>query len=590
MKAQAGTITIILLALAVSATACKPKKQEPVEPPAPPKSEEQIMTERFQAFLDGHLPEAKRLEVAVNEAYWEAYTTGKDEAYKAAEDAEMAQRKYHSDKERYKEIKAIFDSGAVKDPLLARQIILIHNDYAENQISEELMKKMVALSTEVEKEFNVHRATVAGKEYDRNAVKDVLRNSKDGKLREEVWKSHKSIGAKIAPKVLELVNLRNEAARELGYKNYWEMQMVLQEHDPDRVTAIFEDLEAQTQKPYEEAKARMDEVLAKRLKVKVEDLRPWHYADPFMQEAPSISTFDLDKLYEGKDLLEICKRYYKSFGLDPAPILEKSDVEPHEGKSNHAFCFTLDREKPDIRVLLNLVPNDQWMDTSLHELGHGFYDLYYDDTMPWRLREPSHILTTEGVAQMFGEMTKNPNWLRTNLDVPEDQMGPVVEAADEARILQQLTFARWSLVMFNFEKELYSNPEQDLDTLWWSLVEKFQMVKPPEDRSEPDWATKDHIVVAPVYYHNYVMGQMFKAQVLAAIAKQEGRKDPLEVTFDGDAEAGKFIVDKVMKPGSTLHFLDLTRQITGEEFSAKAYGESFSWGKAAEPAAEDPNQ
>jgi peptidyl-dipeptidase A len=583
-----NVLMLVLLAGILSAPGCKPKKQEPAEPPAPPKTEEEIMTDRLQAFLKEFVPKARKLDKDVSVAYWEAYTTGKDEAYKAAEETELEFRKYLSDEEKYKEIKEIYDAGVIKDPMLARQVVLIHNDYAENQISTELMEKMVALGTEVEKEFNIHRAKVGEEEYDRNRVKEVLRTSTNNKLREEVWISHKSIGGRIAPKVLELVKLRNQAAEELGYKSYWEMRMVLQEHDPDKVTAIFEDLAAQTEQPFKEAKTRMDEALAKRLKIKVEDLRPWHYADPFVQEAPSISEFDLDSLYEGKDILEVCKKYYKSFGLDPAPILEKSDVEPREGKSSHAFCFTIDREEPDVRILLNLKPTDQWMDTALHELGHGFYDVYYDDAMPWRLREPSHILTTEGVAQLFGEMTKNPNWIRQTLEVGEEDMPKVVEAADEARVLQQLVFARWSLVMFQFEKELYSNPDQNLNELWWGLVQKYQMVNPPEERNEPDWATKDHVVVAPVYYHNYVMGQMFKAQVLKAIAKHVGKDDPLEVIFSGNPEVGKFLVDRVFKPGSSLHFLELTKEVTGEEFSAKAYGESFSWGKRPETAQAEP--
>jgi peptidyl-dipeptidase A len=571
---------------------CKPKAQEPAEPPPPPKSEEEIMTERLQAFLEEVIPEAKRLDVAVSEAYWDAYTTGKDEAYKAAEETELELRTFFSDEAKYKEIKEIYDAGVIKDPRLARQAILLYNDYAENQISADLMKKMVALSTEIEKEFNTHRAKVGDQEYDRNAVKDVLRSSMDNKLREEVWVSHKSIGARIAPKVLELVELRNKAASELGYKSYWEMRMVLQEHDPDKVTAIFDDLAEQTQKPYEEAKAKVDEVLAKRLKIAVEDLRPWHYADPFAQEAPAVSEYDLDKLYEGKDILEICTKYFESFGLDPAPILEKSDVLPRKGKSGHAFCFTVDRDKPDVRILLNLKANDQWMDTSLHELGHGFYDVYYEDDMPWRLRQPGHILTTEGVAQMFGEMSKNPSWIRETLTVPEEDMPKVVEAADEARIMQQLVFARWSLVMFSFEKELYTNPEQNLNELWWGLVRKYQLVNPPDERSEPDWSTKDHVVVAPVYYHNYVMGQMFKAQLLKAVAQHVGKDDPLDVTFIGDEKAGQFLIDKVFKPGATMHFLELAKHVTGEEFSAAAYGESFSWGAkpAEEPASDTPTE
>ncbi|MBW2262091.1 MAG: M2 family metallopeptidase, partial [Deltaproteobacteria bacterium] len=252
MKASHATVALaILLAGVLASPGCKPKTQEPAEPPPPPKTEEEIMTERMQAFIEEVIPEAKRLEVAVNEAYWEAYTTGKDDAYKAAEETELELRTYFSDEAKYKEIKEIYDAGAIKDPRLARQVILLYNDYAENQISGDLMKKMVALGTEIEKEFNTHRAKVGDEEYNRNAVKDVLRSSPDSNLREQVWVSHKSIGARIAPKVLELVKLRNEAAAELGYKSYWEMRMVLQEHDPDKVTTIFDDLAEQTQKPYE---------------------------------------------------------------------------------------------------------------------------------------------------------------------------------------------------------------------------------------------------------------------------------------------------------------------------------------------------
>ena len=38
--------------------------------------------------------------------------------------------------------------------------------------------------------------------------------------------------------------------------------------------------------------------------------------------------------------------------------------------------------------------------------------------------------------------------------------------------LQQLVFSRWTQVMYRFEKEMYADPEQDLNTLW-DLVENI---------------------------------------------------------------------------------------------------------------------
>ena len=45
------------------------------------------------------------------------------------------------------------------------------------------------------------------------------------------------------------------------------------------------------------------------------------------------------------------------------------------------------------------------------------------------------------------------------------------------------------------------------------------MLKRPEGRNAPDYASKIHIVSAPAYYHNYMMGELFACQVHAAIAR-----------------------------------------------------------------------
>ena len=83
-----------------------------------------------------------------------------------------------------------------------------------------------------------------------------------------------------------------------------------------------------------------------------------------------------------------------------------------------------------------------------------------------------------------------------------------------------LIFSRWCQVMLRFEKGMYENPDQDLNKLWWDLVEKYQLVKRPPGRNAPDYASKIHIVSAPVYYHNYMMGELFASQVHHAIGRE----------------------------------------------------------------------
>jgi peptidyl-dipeptidase A len=77
-----------------------------------------------------------------------------------------------------------------------------------------------------------------------------------------------------------------------------------------------------------------------------------------------------------------------------------------------------------------------------------------------------------------------------------------------------LVSARWILVMVHFERELYRDPDRaDLNTLWWDLVERMQFIRRPEGRDEPDWAAKIHFSTAPVYYHNYLLGELMASQL-----------------------------------------------------------------------------
>ena len=113
--------------------------------------------------------------------------------------------------------------------------------------------------------------------------------------------------------------------------------------------------------------------------------------------------------------------------------------------------------------------------------------------------------------------------------------------------------------MLRFEKAMYENPTQDLNKLWWDLVEKYQQVKRPKDRNAPDYASKIHICSAPVYYHNYMMGQLFASQVHHALSKEVFDADPKTAIYIGDKKVGEFMKKKVFEPGRTLSWKGLTQ-------------------------------
>ena len=139
---------------------------------------------------------------------------------------------------------------------------------------------------------------------------------------------------------------------------------------------------------------------------------PWHYHDPFFQESPAVFDADLDAVYAKADILKLCRDFYAGIGLPIDDVIARSDLYEKQGKSPHAFCTDIDREG-DVRVLANIVPNEYWMGTMLHELGHSVYSSKnIPQTVPYVLRGEAHILTTEGVAMMFERFSKSADWLR----------------------------------------------------------------------------------------------------------------------------------------------------------------------------------
>jgi peptidyl-dipeptidase A len=91
---------------------------------------------------------------------------------------------------------------------------------------------------------------------------------------------------------------------------------------------------------------------------------------------------------------------------------------------------------------------------------------------------------------------------------------------EEKERMAGLVFSRWCQVMLRFEKELYSNPDQDLDDLWWRLVRRYQDLERPAEAPRGSWASKIHIVTVPVYYHNYMLGALYAAQLHASICRE----------------------------------------------------------------------
>jgi peptidyl-dipeptidase A len=534
------------------------------------------VTMKAREFIADHDKRIRPLDIAASLAWWNANTTGNAEDFKKKEEAQNKIDEALADPKVFAIVKELKNQREqIDDAITRRAIDVLYLLYLEKQVDTGLLKKMVAHANAVEKAFNEFRANVDGKEMTENAVREVLKNSKDSDRRKDVWQASKAVGKVLITDLKELVQLRNQAAKQLGFKNYHALQLHLNEQDGDQLIKLFDELDELTRGPFTKIKHEIDERLARDYNLKPEQLYPWHYHDPFFQEAPNVFNLDLDGPFKTASLEDMVRNFYAGIGLPVDRVLANSDLFEKKGKSPHAFCTDIDRAG-DVRVLCNLKPNDYWASTMLHEFGHSVYSsLNIPASLPYVLRSEAHILTTEGVAMMFERLTKRAEFLK-QMGLKVENPKAFDEAGGAALRYRLLIFSRWCQVMLRFEKSMYENPDQDLNKLWWDLVEKYQLVRRPPGRSEPDFASKIHIVSAPVYYHNYMMGELFASQLHHAITRDlYPGKDPGAVTYVGNKAVGDFMKKRVFEPGKTLPWNDLTKFATGELLNAKAFAKDF---------------
>ncbi len=523
-------------------------------------------------FIAEYEASVRPLEIASARADWAAQASGKDEDYKAAEQAQNKLDAALADPAAFARLKQVRQDLGKAEPrpeaLLARQIELLYLEYATRQLDSDLLKRITARSTAITQAFNVYRARVDGQELSDSAVRRVLLESRDSARLRAVWEASKGVGAVVEKDLKELVRLRNEAARKLEFPDFYEMQLQLGEMTKAEVLKLFDELYELTREPFRIAKTRIDARLAADYGIGVADLRPWHYHDPFFQEPPAVYSTQLDPIYAGADVVKLACGFYAGIGLPVDDVIARSDLYERPGKYPHAMCMDVDRAG-DIRVMANVVPNHQWMSTMLHEFGHAVYDKYIPRSLPYIVRAPAHPFTTEAIAMLFERNADQPHWMQAaGLRVPDPKA--VAQTGARMHADRILIFAAWSQVMVRFESAMYAEPDQDLNRLWWDLVEKYQLLRRPEGRNAPDYASKIHLISSPVYYHSYVMGEMFASQLHHTIVHDVRKADARTPPYSGRKEIGEFMKARVFGPGASLRWDELVHHATGRSLGPAA--------------------
>lgn len=523
-------------------------------------------------FLDAHIARIEPLSREVNLAYWNATISGQADDFEHYARLEVELQRVYTNAREFESVKRWL--ATANDGLQGRQLELLYRTYLRNQIDPAHIEEMTRLSSKIVQSFGTYRARVDGNLLTGNEVRNVLKQSADAAYRRRVWEADKAVGSQVRDELLQLVRLRNQVARTLGFSDYYVMSLELSEQRADELADLFDRLDEATREPFARAKTEIDRALAQRYGIATGELRAWHYEDPFFQETPRVFDVDFDRYYRDQDVVDVARRFFESIGLEVRDIIARSDLYEKPGKEQHAYCLDIDR-RGDVRVLANVQHDETWAGTMLHELGHAVYDRYIDAELPFLLREHAHVFATEAIAMLFGRLSKDAEWIHRMMGVSAPERERLERESERNSRLSQLIFARWCQVMVRFERALYANPDGDLNRVWWDLVERYQLLPRPDGRDQPDWAAKIHIVSAPVYYHNYMLGELFASQLDHSLQTHVLTGGNGRESFVGNRAVGDFLRERVFAAGKRWHWDKLVQHATGEPLTPQHFVEQF---------------
>ena len=534
----------------------------------------------------------KALYTVNNEAQWKSMTDVTPEHDAATEAAGKAYAAFNGDPTVIQEARELLNHKDQLNDLTVRQLKRVLLNAAENPMTNPvIVTRRIAAETRQASLLNSYQFKFRGKPITANEIDDLLSRSSDLAERKAVWEASKEIGPILKENLMILRGLRNGAAGELNYPDYFSLQVAGYDMTTEEMLKMNDQFLDALRPLYLQLHTWVKYKLAEKFHQPVPDQIPAHWLNNRWAQnwTGLVQSADLDPYFKGKTAEWIAKTaedFYLSLGLQPLPgsFWIKSDLYPvpkgqTRKKNTHAWCFHIDLGS-DIRSLQNIEPNAEWFFAAHHELGHGHYfESYSRPEVPPLLRLGANPGFHEGIGELAGLASSQVPYLKAKGILPVNfEPDKTQWLLDDAlsRSIPFMFFA--SGTMTHWEADIYAHrlDEDQWNRRWWYYVSKYQGVEPPEPRGEEwaDYATKTHINDAPAYYYNYAVATVLKFQLNDYIARNILHQPPQSCNYAGNKQVGAWL-DNIMKKGATEDWRKVLKEATGEDLSTRAMVDYF---------------
>lgn len=423
---------------------------------------------------------------------------------------------------------------------------------------------------------------------DLGQLEDVLKESRDPKVLLDAWTGWHSIAGPMRQPYARLVEIANEGARELGYKDTGALWRSKYDMPADAFPAELDRLWGQVKPLYESLHCYVRASLNQQYGDAVVPLdkpipahllgnmwaQSWDNLYDRMAPPNADPGYDLDqrlqaKGVDAKEMVRYGERFFTSLGFAPLPATfwERSlFVQPKDRDVVcHASAWSIDYQD-DLRIKMCIKITGEDFRTIHHELGHNFYQRAYDQ-QPFLFQDSANDGFHEAVGDTIA-LSITPEYLQKvglidTLPDPSKDLGILLKAA-----LDKVAFLPFGLLIDQWRWKVFSGevtPAQ-YNQAWWDLKRKYQGVAEPVARTENDFdpGAKYH-VPGNTPYTRYFLADLLQYQLHRGLCQAAGQTGPLHrCSIYGNKVAGARLA-KMLEMGVSRPWPEALKVVTGQD-------------------------
>ncbi|MEQ1551893.1 M2 family metallopeptidase [Sphingorhabdus sp.] len=463
--------------------------------------------------------------------------------------------------------------------------------------------ELSTIATKLNSTYGKGKGTLNGNAINGSDIEAAMGTNRNPEELKEMWSSwHDNVGKPMGKDYARMVEIANEGANELGFKDVGAMWRSGYDMPADDFAKLTDKLWLEVKPLYDElhtyTRNKLNAKYGDAVQPKTGAIRADLLGNMWAQEwggiydvvAPAGAGdigYDIGDLLKAKGvdeigMVKIGEGFFSSLGFEPLPksFYERSQfLKPRDREVVcHASAWDIDNVD-DLRIKMCIKINTDDFVTIHHELGHNYYQRAYNKKSYLHLNGAN-----DGFHEAIGDavaLSITPDYLvqiglldKSKVPSADKDTGLLLrQAMDKVAFLPfGLLVDKWRWGVFNG-----SIAPANYNKGWTDLRRQYQGIVPPVERPADafDPGAKYHIP-GNTPYTRYFLARILQFQFYKAACDAAGWKGPLHrCSFYGNKAVGQKL-NAMLEMGASKPWPDALEAFTGSrEMSGKAMIEYF---------------